>query len=152
METNCSWIFCFLVIVQFAKGLPIWMKFLCLSVMPRLSGMDSKESLQNLWSGNGWYGLCRAYLPELSNLHAVFYGRSMFHLNHSGKALVHEIEYDGEKRVLDDMPFFWRGYLNSHEFITGAVLIPYRCIPRNFTSEGLIKAFGLLRLFPRKLG
>ena len=87
---------------------------------------------------------CREFTPLFSA------GRSMFHLNNSGKALVHEIKYDGEKRVLDDMPFFLQRVPGFFEFITGAVLIPVPLYPKNFTNEGSTKVFGLPRLFPKK--
>ena len=87
---------------------------------------------------------CREFTPLFSA------GRSMFHLNNSGKALVHEIKYDGEKRVLGDMPFFCRGCQDFLSLLPVPFLFLCHCTPKNFTNEGSTKVSGLPRLFPKK--
>jgi ComF family protein len=51
-------------------------------------------------------------------------GRSMFNLNPAGRSLIHEIKYQGNKRVLEDISFFLERAPGFLDFITGTVLIP----------------------------
>lgn len=51
-------------------------------------------------------------------------GRSLFHLNPAGRSLIHEIKYQGNKRVLEDISFFLERAPGFLDFITGTVLIP----------------------------
>ncbi len=67
---------------------------------------------------------CREFSPQFSA------GRSMFHLNKAGRALVHELKYHGNKRILEDFPFFLDRVPGFLEFITGAVLIPVPLHPK----------------------
>jgi predicted amidophosphoribosyltransferase len=61
---------------------------------------------------------CRESSPVFSA------GRTLFHLNPAGRKLVHQIKYHGDKRILQDIPFFLERAPQFLEFITGAVLIP----------------------------
>ncbi len=61
---------------------------------------------------------CREYSPVFSS------GRTMFHLNPAGRSLIHQLKYHGDKRILQDVPFFLERAPQFLEFITGAVLIP----------------------------
>ncbi len=51
-------------------------------------------------------------------------GRSLFHLNPAGRSIIHEIKYQGNKRVLEDISFFLERAPGFLDFITGTVLIP----------------------------
>ena len=89
---------------------------------------------------------CREFTPLFSA------GRSMFHLNNSGKALVHEIKYDGEKRVLDDMPFFLQRVPGFLEFITGVVLIPVPLHPKKLYQRRFNQSLWIAEAFSKEAG
>ena len=87
---------------------------------------------------------CREFPPLFSA------GRSMFHLNKAGQSLVHELKYDRNKRLLEDMPLFLERVPDFLDFITGAVLIPVPLHPKKFTNEDTTRVYGLQRPLPRK--
>ena len=151
METNCSGSFVS-VIVHYERAAYLdVVSFAC-------HHLDSVAWIQKShckicgvgMDGMDYAGLtcrnCREFTPQFSA------GRSMFHLNHSGKALVHEIKYDGEKRVLDDMPFFLERVPQFHEFITGAVLIPVPLHPKKLYQRRFNQSLWIAEAFFKEAG
>ena len=113
-------------IVRFVNEPPTSTMFL-LPVFPALmkppgSGVPAVNFVEWVWMGWSTPALtcknCRERTPLFLG------GRSMFHLNPAGRSLIHQIKYQGNKRVLEDIPFFLKRAPGFLDFITGTVLIP----------------------------
>jgi ComF family protein len=79
-------------------------------------------------------------------------GRSMFHLNQAGRILIHELKYNANKRVLDDMPFFLERVPQFLEFVTGAVLIPVPLHKKKLRKRGYNQSLWVAKVFAKEAG
>jgi len=89
---------------------------------------------------------CREFEPSF---HA---GMSMFRLDQLGKKLIHEIKYQGVKRVLKDMPIWLDFVPEFAEFIRGATLIPVPLHPRKLRKRNFNQSLWLAKSFAEAVG
>jgi competence protein ComFC len=89
---------------------------------------------------------CREFPPLFSA------GRSMFHLNKPGQSLIHELKYDRNKRLLEDMPLFLERVPDFLDFITGAVLIPVPLHPKKIYQRGYNQSLWIAEAFAKEAG
>lgn len=79
-------------------------------------------------------------------------GRAMFYLNKAGRQLVHQLKYDRNKRILEDVPFFLERAPQFLEFLTGAVLIPVPLHPKKLYKRGYNQSLWIAEAFAREAG
>jgi competence protein ComFC len=89
---------------------------------------------------------CRESSPVFSA------GRTLFHLNPAGRKLVHQIKYHGDKRILQDIPFFLERAPQFLEFITGAVLIPVPLHKKKLRKRRFNQSLWIAEAFARQAG
>lgn len=79
-------------------------------------------------------------------------GRAMFHLNKAGQSLVHKLKYDGNKRILEDLPFFLERVPQFLEFLTGSVLIPVPLHRDKLYRRGFNQSLWIAEALAREAG
>ena len=89
---------------------------------------------------------CREFPPVFSS------GRAMFHLNRAGQALVHQLKYDANKRILDDMGLFLDRVPDFREFISGALLIPVPLHRKKLYERRFNQSLWIAEAFAKEAG
>jgi len=79
-------------------------------------------------------------------------GRSLFHLNPAGRSIIHEIKYQGNKRVLEDISFFLERAPGFLDFITGTVLIPVPLHRKKLNKRTYNQSLWIAKAFAEEAG
>jgi len=89
---------------------------------------------------------CREFEPSFHR------GMSMFRLDQMGKKLIHEIKYQGVKRVLNDMPIWLEFVPEFTDFIRGATLIPVPLHPRKLRKRNFNQSLWVAKAWAAAVG
>lgn len=89
---------------------------------------------------------CREFPPLFTS------GRTMFFINKAGQSLIHQLKYDGNKRILEDIPLFLKRVPGYLEFITGAVLIPVPSHPKKLRQRGYNQSAWIAEALAKEAG